>query len=92
MKTAAIVTGVAALVNGVVGHATFQQLWVNGVDQVCALSIPLFYPLTVPPRRAHVHDFPKATALSPMSQAPKFNVMPTKVQQLRNAASPREIP
>lgn len=32
MKTVAILAGVVALATRVAGHATFQQLWVNGVD------------------------------------------------------------
>jgi len=35
MKTALLSVFVALAAKQVVGHATFQQLWVNGVDQIC---------------------------------------------------------
>lgn len=37
---AALVAALSA--TKVVGHATFQDLWVNGVDQIC-LSLPSIY-------------------------------------------------
>lgn len=34
MKATTFLAGVAALVTQVAGHATFQDLWVNGVDKI----------------------------------------------------------
>ncbi len=34
MKVTVILASVAALATEVAGHATFQQLWVNGVDKI----------------------------------------------------------
>lgn len=34
MKGVSVLVSVAALTQGVVGHATFQQLWVDGKDLI----------------------------------------------------------
>lgn len=48
MKSAIILTGVAAFATQVASHATFQQLWVNGVDQIstpkCLVSTADIHP------------------------------------------------
>lgn len=35
MRSAILPIVAAILVQQVAGHATFQDLWVNGVDQIC---------------------------------------------------------
>jgi hypothetical protein len=39
MKATFILASVSALAIQVAGHATFQQLWVNGVDKICSLAL-----------------------------------------------------
>lgn len=41
MKSATIVTGVVALATSVAGHATFQELWVNGKDMISTPLLPV---------------------------------------------------
>ena len=39
MKTTFILATVSALAAQVAGHATFQELWVNGVDKISSFAI-----------------------------------------------------
>lgn len=39
MKSAILFSAAALAVLQVAGHATFQELWVNGVDEICILPL-----------------------------------------------------
>ena len=74
MKATFILASVSALATQVAGHATFQQLWVNGVDKIC-FSPPFVHdPGWQLSTRVHVPVFQQATAPFRMCQAPTFDV------------------